>query len=833
MFANFDASTEYRWVVSRIVLVVGTLFLIVLWFGLAMWVLVYQAAEGIGVALFSWLGATEQPLWIHPVLAYLGFLVLPTVLFLPVLLPLALTWKRPCRIVVFRRFNTPQESKALRRIAARHLARFGHVFTLADSGIHKSLLDRIPVLLGQLSFLHFRLRKVQHARGLKRMKGHLDQRWRLNLNWLTSFHKLFPIESSDEFWQACVGVLLEKAELVVMDVSSFSNSMAWEIGECCRRGMSSKTVLLAGHERIPLGETLRAQFDAAMKPNLDSLFVYGGAGLEKPEAFRQKVAEILTLSRGTPEPASRWQVLLTIVATLASSVALAVGGLALTAPYLYPDLAGMYSPVKSQMLTAYLGTANPAVLSRMLAIDREWTLKSLRQAAWQQAGVPGANALRAVAQVGDERDVRFLTELVAASSPAPGSKDAEPLKSMWKWPNLEVKSLSQLVKRLGKPALQPLLDAIAAQPRMVFNYNLEELYTDYIKVNAAGSERLLCEPLLSSPNQTGRFIAGLELAPLGDRRTIPILLEMLRASAPGKGLSPQAEELLPKFRGVNANEESVLSPYILGNDQAADHAAILASSGNIDVYLATVLRNVPAGQGQSLLNQLVRNAQGDNPALVGRAHKLLAGADQAWVKSLLGDQDGTVSTNAAYAFAELGDPVAVPALLKASKIEGRCEVFLVFSQECNPYSDNALAALELMRERLRPPKHLRLDPESINALNQPILVSLIRLTLRARDEESAKVIFETLRPSSREVDRGALVDLVRSVETQSFGTLVKYVTRTSGSQQTAWLSGLSEGLQWRALDSRGRLDFCAAAKAQSRPDLITAWSAAGYSCSTD
>ena len=38
-----------------------------------------------------------------------------------------------------------------------------------------------------------------------------------------------PIESSDGYWQACVGVLLEKADLIVIDISSFSTSMSWEL----------------------------------------------------------------------------------------------------------------------------------------------------------------------------------------------------------------------------------------------------------------------------------------------------------------------------------------------------------------------------------------------------------------------------------------------------------------------------------------------------------------------------------------------------------------------------------------------------------------------------
>src|SRR5262249_471618 len=154
--------------------------------------------EGVGIALLGALGVgmPETPDWIYPILVYAVFLAAPIVVFMPVIIPLAVTWRRPYQVVIFRRFNTTSESKPLRRIASRYLGRFGHVFTLADSKIHKSLLVRIPVLLGELSFLHFRLRRIHSASGLTKLKALLLQRWRLNMNWLVSFRKIFPIQSS-------------------------------------------------------------------------------------------------------------------------------------------------------------------------------------------------------------------------------------------------------------------------------------------------------------------------------------------------------------------------------------------------------------------------------------------------------------------------------------------------------------------------------------------------------------------------------------------------------------------------------------------------------------
>ena len=248
-----DPSIQRRWIASRIVFFVGVVLLVVLSLGLIATAFLSWWGEGFGRGLSEGLGidpgVETTPLWVYPLTVYVAYFVLPVVIFLPVLLPLALTWKNPRRIVVFRRFNTPLEAKRLRRLAARHLGRVGHVFTLADSQIQRSLIVRIPALLGQLSFLHFRPRRVHDDRGLTRLERLLDQRWRLNINWLVSYRKIFPTATSDEYWQRSVGVLLEKAELVVMDISSFSASMGWEIAECDRRKLLSRTILLVSREK--------------------------------------------------------------------------------------------------------------------------------------------------------------------------------------------------------------------------------------------------------------------------------------------------------------------------------------------------------------------------------------------------------------------------------------------------------------------------------------------------------------------------------------------------------------------------------------------------------
>jgi hypothetical protein len=206
-----DPAVRRRWLVSRIVFAIGVTFLVILSAGIVLTAYVNVNLTGVAHALIP-IGE-QPPFWTYPLLAYLLYFVLPTMLFLLLLLPEALTWRNPRRIVVFRRFKTKARNHALRRIATRQLARFGHVFTLADQQIHRSWFVRVPALFGQLSFLHFRPRTVTSDRRLRALTGILGQRARLNLNWLVSARKIFPIRSSDDYWQACVGTLLDQADL--------------------------------------------------------------------------------------------------------------------------------------------------------------------------------------------------------------------------------------------------------------------------------------------------------------------------------------------------------------------------------------------------------------------------------------------------------------------------------------------------------------------------------------------------------------------------------------------------------------------------------------------
>jgi hypothetical protein len=412
----------------------------------------------------------------------LATVILPRLLFLPLLLPGALTWRDPRRIVVFRRFKTRERNRALRHIATRHLGRYGHVFTLADQEIHRSWFVRIPALFGQLSFLHFRPHNVTSERRLAALKQLLGRRAWLNLNWLVDLRKIFPIRLSDDYWQACVKALLDDADVVVMEVSNFSAALSWELHECERRGLLNRIILLAEREHAePARTQLSGVFAGRSEPFERALFTYRGAELANPDALRLRIADICRQPLARLWQQSTMQTLLSGLITLVTSLALATGAVAVSAPYVWPYQTAHYSPVKSQVTTAYFVDGDPAFLSRIVATDREWTLTRLRQEL-ARASSRSHYAANAVRDLGHERDIALLVQYLGDTAPQ-ASNDAD--LGWFRWftvrnisRRVDEESLLRLAQRLGERALEPLVTALAAVPKLPLDGSLYLEYVD-------------------------------------------------------------------------------------------------------------------------------------------------------------------------------------------------------------------------------------------------------------------------------------------------------------------------------------------------------------------
>jgi hypothetical protein len=341
--------------------------------------------------------------------SYLSFFFLPFLILVPVCAPIALHWKNPSRIVVFRRFNQPGLNAALRRVLAASVARYGHVFTLADDSFKITWWIRFPVLLGHLGFFHFRQRRIRTTKGLERLRADLGKRAVLSMNWLMSWRKIFAIECEDRLWQSAVSVLLEDAHLVIIDVSRHTGALVWELQECARRELLDRVVLIArgGADNDATLAWLEPALGAAYCPL--PTFVYGDRrGLLEPDRFAQSVVRILA-SRWSPEADPAWPALGRGVArTFGGMAVVMLAALLVVLPYVSPRIAGADSPLTWQVREAYL-VGKDAVAGHRLENDlREETRNWLF--AHSDTRSPRANVL--LDHVAEPRDVRLLIALV-------------------------------------------------------------------------------------------------------------------------------------------------------------------------------------------------------------------------------------------------------------------------------------------------------------------------------------------------------------------------------------------------------------------------------------
>ena len=179
-----------------------------------------------------------------PLFAYMCWLFLPFLLTLLIALPASIIWSQPGRFLLLRPFNHDRASRQLRRVVQRELAPLGHVYTLADFEIRIPWYVRVPFVFAQVAFLSFRSPKIRHPVQLQKFLRTLNQRVMRNLNWYTSFSKLFAIGCVDDAWQACVSLLVPRMDAVILDLSEPSQNIIWELRLLQRLDMLDRTAVI-------------------------------------------------------------------------------------------------------------------------------------------------------------------------------------------------------------------------------------------------------------------------------------------------------------------------------------------------------------------------------------------------------------------------------------------------------------------------------------------------------------------------------------------------------------------------------------------------------------
>jgi len=293
--------------------------------------------------------------WIILVTIYAGFFVLPFLFSLPVILPLAMRNRNVDRIVIFRKFNNASSKKTLRRIIRRQIGNYGHVFTLSDSNFRIKWYVRIPILLGQTSFFHFRPRDITNSRGIIALKRTLENIGWLNINWLLSSSKIFSVKTTDDFWQDAAGTLLDGSRLVIFDVSVLTKPLDWEANKVKALGMEQHVVVTAGEENRAIAEEFKARYDS-MDDDYDiPLFYYNGKGvLLDDRRFEETIAGILAKKAAARHDRYFISTLKRALLTACIFIGLFMALLLYLSPYLAPGLPGRYSPLPGQAVVACL-----------------------------------------------------------------------------------------------------------------------------------------------------------------------------------------------------------------------------------------------------------------------------------------------------------------------------------------------------------------------------------------------------------------------------------------------------------------------------------------------
>ncbi|MES9947181.1 MAG: hypothetical protein ABW080_19695 [Candidatus Thiodiazotropha sp.] len=226
------------------------------------------------------------------VLSYLALFFIPFFVSLPFAATIGYHWKKPGRFLLLRPFNRRYASKPLRNIMRNKIAFYGHTYTLADISIKLPWYVRIPVFVGQIGFLQFRVRKIRSNKGLSLLGKEMGNRWKRNLNWCMSWGKVFAIATSDKYWKMCVSQIIPLTDVIFIDLSEMRDNILWEIEECRQLRAIDRVVFLVQENNYSEARKYIDEYiESGAKPV--ELFQYTGKGEIVGNAFEPALANLL------------------------------------------------------------------------------------------------------------------------------------------------------------------------------------------------------------------------------------------------------------------------------------------------------------------------------------------------------------------------------------------------------------------------------------------------------------------------------------------------------------------------------------------------------------
>jgi len=306
----------------------------------------------IGPGMFS-----ETPYyigWIVIIVAYGSFYLLPFFLCLPVILPLAIKNKNTSRIVIFRKFNSEISKKAVNKITGSIVSNYGHVFTLSDSSYNIKWYVKIPIILGQMSFFHFRQRDIKTDMHLLSLKNTLANKGWLNVNWLLSTNKIFAVKTTDALWQETAMVLLEECNLLIIDISELTDSINWESKVAFDLNFEQKIIVIANELKESVVLEWKNRFNKPSDYEIP-VYYYDDKGVFYKSSFLEDtVCKILSNTNNSQYPKYRGSIVKKSLASISAVVVIFVTIFFFLSPYLIPNITSKYSPFPKQAVNAYI-----------------------------------------------------------------------------------------------------------------------------------------------------------------------------------------------------------------------------------------------------------------------------------------------------------------------------------------------------------------------------------------------------------------------------------------------------------------------------------------------
>jgi hypothetical protein len=254
---RFETAARVRYAAGRVITAVTVVVAIVALFytGLA---LIYAARSlpeyfrleaAYGAREISWqqylMAGQHLNVVLLFVMLYLLLFVLPFVVTLPIAAWMVMLWRDPPRVLVLRPFNRRPLTRGLARLVHRDVARFGHVYTLADAELRVRWYVQIPFLLGQLALLSFRARTIRSPPQLARLERAIGRTWLRNVNWCLSWRKVFAVATDDAHWQQVVEILARRATVILIDITEVRANVLWEIGLIDQLGLGPRVIWLS------------------------------------------------------------------------------------------------------------------------------------------------------------------------------------------------------------------------------------------------------------------------------------------------------------------------------------------------------------------------------------------------------------------------------------------------------------------------------------------------------------------------------------------------------------------------------------------------------------